>query len=278
MESALISPAAATILGIPANIIYVLIPLIGVGTFAYIMYRRLRPLLKAAPDDRFNRIPERIRSVIKIWLGQWRHPRYLLPGVVHISLFAGFLIVGARSIQLIFTGFVDGFQLPGFSGSFGAFYNVLKDYATTWILIAVAIAAVRRAIFKPARYAVPPQYGKDHTWEALLVLGLIATLVISESLFEASLAAAQIQKGLHAEYTAPVTLAWFFKHLLSGASLSVLQGVHSITYFIHEITFFFFLCFLPMGKHFHVITSIFNVFFMRLDRGNVKAGAIRGRR
>ena len=25
-----------------------------------------------------------------------------------------------------------------------------------------------------------------------------------------------------------------------------------------------------MGKHFHVITSIFNVFFMRLDRGNVK--------
>ena len=78
MEPALISPASATILGIPAYIIYVLIPLIGVGTFAYIIFRRLRPLLRAAPDDRFNRIPERIRSVIKIWLGQWRHPRYML--------------------------------------------------------------------------------------------------------------------------------------------------------------------------------------------------------
>ena len=31
-----------------------------------------------------------------------------------------------------------------------------------------------------------------------------------------------------------------------------------------------FLCFLPMGKHFHVITSLFNVFFMRLDKGTVK--------
>lgn len=270
MVSALISPASGTIIGIPAKIIYILIPLVGVGIFAYIIYRRLIPLLKAAPDDRFRRIPERIQSVLKIWLAQWRHPRYMLAGVMHILLFAGFLIIGARSTQLVFMGFVDGFQLPGFGGAFGAFYNVLKDYAATWVLIAVLVTGVRRGIFKPARYDVPPQYGKDHTGEALLVLGLIATLVISESLFEGSLAAAQVQKGLHAEYTAPLTLVWFFKHLCSSASLPVLQGLHSTTYFIHEATFFFFLCFLPMGKHFHVITSIFNVFFMRLERGNVK--------
>jgi Fe-S oxidoreductase len=270
MEPALISPASASILGIPAKIIYILIPLVGIGIFAFIMARRLKPLLKAAPDYRFDRIPERIRSVLRIWLAQWRHPRYMLAGVVHIFLFAGFLILGARSTQLIFLGFVDGFRLPGFDSAFGSFYNVLKDYAATWVLIAVVVAAVRRGVFKPARYNVPPRYGKDHTWEALLVLGLIATLVISESIFEASLAAAQIQNGLHAEYTAPLTLVWFFRYLLSQASSPVLQGLHSFAYFIHETTFFFFLCFLPMGKHFHVITSIFNVFFMRLDRGNVK--------
>jgi TRAP-type C4-dicarboxylate transport system permease small subunit len=54
MEPALISPAAATILGIPANIIYILIPLIGVGAFAFIIIKRLKPLLNAAPDDRFK--------------------------------------------------------------------------------------------------------------------------------------------------------------------------------------------------------------------------------
>jgi heterodisulfide reductase subunit C len=43
-----------------------------------------------------------------------------------------------------------------------------------------------------------------------------------------------------------------------------------LAYYIHDLTFFFFLCFLPLGKHFHVITSLFNVFFMRIDRGNVK--------
>ena len=270
MEHALISPASSTIIGIPAFIIYILIPLIGVGIFAYIIGRRVTPLLRASPDHRLNRIPERIKSVLKVWLAQWRHPRYLLAGVVHIFLFAGFLILGARSTQLVFLGIVDGFVLPGFGGAFGVFYNILKDYAATWVLIVVIIAAIRRGIIKPARYAVPPRYGREHTWEALLVLGLIATLVTTESLFEASLIAAQAQKGLHAEFAPPLTLVWFFKHLLGGASLSALQGFHSGTYFIHEITFFFFLCFLPLGKHFHVITSLFNVFFMRLDKGNVK--------
>ena len=270
MQPALISPASASFLGIPLNVIYVLIPLAGIGIFAYIIFKRIQPMLKAAPDFRFNRYWERIQSVIKIWLAQWRQPRYMLAGVVHICLFAGFLILGARSTELVFVGFLDDFVLPGFGGSFGTVYNVLKDYAATWVLIAVAVAAVRRGIFKPARYAVPPQYGRDHTWEALLVLGLIATLVISESIFEASLAVAQIQKGAHTEILPPLTLVWFFRHLFVDASHATLQGLHSFSYFVHDITFFFFLCFLPMGKHFHVITSIFNVFFMRLERGNVK--------
>ena len=270
MEPALISPASATLAGIPAKILFILIPLAGIGIFAWIMRRRIAPLLKAAPDNRLQRIPERIRAVLKIWLGQRRHPRYMLAGVLHIILFFGFLILGARSTQLVVLGFVDGFTLPGFGGIFGVVYNVLKDYAGTAVFISVAILAIRRGAFTPARYAVPERYGKDHTPEALFVLGLIATLLITESLFEASLMAAQALKGQHAELAPPLTLVWLFRHLLAAASIGALQGLHLSAYAIHDLTFFFFLCFLPLGKHFHVITSLFNVFFMRLDRGNVK--------
>jgi len=270
MEPALISPASATLAGIPAKILFILIPLAGIGIFGWIMRRRIEPLLKAAPDHRCERIPERIRAVLKIWLGQWRHPRYMLAGVLHIILFFGFLVLGARSTQLVVLGFVDGFTLPGFGGIFGVVYNGLKDYAGTAVFISVAILAIRRGAFKPARYAVPEKYGRDHTPEAMLVLGLIATLLITESLFEASLMAAQTLHGQHAELAPPLTLVWLFRHLLGAASIGALQGLHLAAYTIHDLTFFFFLCFLPMGKHFHVITSLFNVFFMRLDQGNVK--------
>ena len=99
---------------------------------------------------------------------------------------------------------------------------------------------------------------------------LIMTLMLSESLFEASVSAAQVQKGMHAELIAPLSIAWFFKAFLKSTSIETLQNIHLAAYYIHDLTFFFFLCFLPLGKHFHVITSIFNVFFMRIDHGNIK--------
>jgi ferredoxin len=270
MENVLIAPAKYIFLFIPTVVFSILIPLLGVALFTYIMAIRMAPLVKAAPDNRFDRIPQRIYHVLKIWLGQYRQPRYMVAGVVHIMIFAGFLILSIRSCSLVIIGISDSFVMPGFGGLLGDVYNFFKDYAATVVLIACAIAAYRRAVVKPARYAVPAKYGKDHTAEALFVLGLISTLMISESLFEASSVAANTQAGLHAEFLAPASLAWFFKSALLSASVETLQAIHIVSYYIHDLTFFFFLCFLPLGKHFHVITSLFNVFFMRIDRGNIK--------
>jgi len=270
MENAFISPADASVIGIPAVIFSVLIPLMGIAIFAYIINKRIAPLLKAAPDHRLDRISERIIQTLKIWLVQYRQPRYMFAGILHIIIFFGFLTLAIRSTSLVMIGIFPGFVFPGLGGVLGDIYAVCKDYAGTFVLIACVIAAIRRGIFKPARYAVPEKYGHDHTAEAVFVLGLISTLMISESLFEATLVAAQSQQELHAEFLAPATLGWFFKGMLENSSIRFLQGLHLISYYIHDLTFFFFLCFLPLGKHFHVITSIFNVFFMRLNRGNVK--------
>ena len=270
MENALIAPANYFFLFSPTVVFSILIPLVGVAVFAYIMAIRLAPLVKAAPDSRADRIPQRIYNVAKIWLVQYRQPRYMLAGVVHIVIFAGFLILSIRSLSLVIIGIYPSFVMPGFGGVVGHVYNFLKDYAATTVLIACAIAAWRRLVVKPERYAVPAKYGEDHTAEALFVLGLIATLMITESLFEASSVAANTQAGLHAEFLAPLSLAWLFKQGLLATSVETLQAIHIAAYYIHDLTFFFFLGFLPLGKHFHVITSLFNVFFMRLDRGNVK--------
>nr|NJM02553.1 (Fe-S)-binding protein [Desulfobacula sp.] len=269
--TSIIGPASYKFFGvIPAALLSFILPIIGIGLFTYIMARRIAPLVRANPDNRFDHMGKRIQNLIVIWLGQMRQPRYMLAGVLHIVIFAGFLILSIRSISLVIIGFSDGFVFPGLGGGLGLVYNFIKDYAATFVLIACIVAAVRRGIYKPKRYAVPEKYGKDHTAEAVFVLGIISTLMISESFFEATQAAFEFQKTGETHFLAPLTLVWLFRALLSSVSPNVLQGLHIFFYYVHDLAFFFFLCFLPMGKHFHVITSIFNVFFMRVRKGNIK--------
>ncbi|MCG8472501.1 MAG: (Fe-S)-binding protein [Desulfobacterales bacterium] len=265
----LISPAHSMILGfIPGWLISFLYVVVGVGLFAYIMAKRLAPLVKAAPDNsRFGNIPSRFKNVLVVWLGQIKQPRYMFAGVLHIIIFFGFLTLGVRTCSLVVIGMFQDFALPGLAPDqpIGAVYNVLKDYAATFVFFACLVAAIRRGVFKPARYAVPEKYGHDHTAEAVFVCCIIMGLMVTESLFEAALVAAG-----HDAFMAPLTLAWTFSHILSGASHGTLQFLHVISYYAHDTLFFFFLCFLPLGKHFHVITSLFNVLFMRVQRGNIK--------
>jgi Fe-S oxidoreductase len=264
------SPSESTYWLVTGRVLFLIIPFLGLGLFTYIVSRRLVPLLQAAPDLRLNHPAARLKRVLKFWLGQWKQPRYAVAGALHIIIFAGFLILAIRSLSLIMLGVSDRFVMPGFSGTLGRIYNVIKDYTATLVFLAVAMGAVRRGIFKPARYAVPAKYGKDHTAEALFVLGLIGTLMLSESLFEGSQAVLQAHQGHGAGALFPLTLAWVFKQALTSVPASVLASLHLGAYLAHELTFFAFLCFLPLGKHFHVITALFNIYFAKLDRGLLK--------
>ena len=270
MNAILIPPAETVILFIPAFLISLAIPIIGVGIFAYIIALRVAPMLQATSDHRWDGVPTRLVQLVRIWLLQWRQPRYMTAGVLHIILFAGFLILSIRSLEMVGIGIYSGFVFPGLNGWLGAVYGFIRGYAATVVLAVAVVAMYRRLITRPERYAVPEKYGQDHTGEAVFVLAMIATLMISEALFDASLVASQLKQEVHAEFLPPLSLSWIFSRFLTFASTTTLQNLHTGSYFLHDMLFFGFLCFLPMGKHFHVITSLFNVFFMRTRRGDVK--------
>ena len=253
-----------------ATLLVVVVQLLGLALFAYVVARRFAPLLRAQRDPRTDRIGLRIRQLLKFWLAQWKQPRYAFAGVLHIAIFAGFLVLSVRSLQLVLLGFSGDFYAPDTATSTRTLYQVIKSYAATAVFFACVIAAIRRGIFKPARYAVPAKYGKDHTSEAVFVLAMIATLMVSESLFEATGVILQRQAGVAAEHLAPLTLSWLFSLTLPSGSAAWLGNLRLLSYVVHDLTFFAFLCFLPLGKHFHVVTSFFNVLFAKMDRGTVK--------
>ena len=264
------SPAQAAYGTIPGRYLFLPIAMLGIGFFAYLIVVRLVPLSRAQSDPRHGEVGARLSAVVKYWLAQWKQPRYPLAGILHILIFFGFLALAIRSTSLVIMGILADVHLLAWMKQVAQAYTIVTCYAATLVFVATAVAAVRRLFFHPARYTVPERYGKGHGGEALIVLGLIATLMVSEGLFEASGTVTGAMVHAPTESLPTLTLAWMFQRMLQGAAMEDLRTINLVAYFVHDVTFFAFLCFLPMGKHFHVVTSLFNVYFAKLNRGTIK--------
>jgi Fe-S oxidoreductase len=262
------SPAQASYWGIDGHLLFGSITLVAFSLFAYILWRRFAFLLRNAPDPRFTNLHLRIRTLLKYWLAQWKQPRYRFAGILHIIIFAGFLALAANSLSMLLIGLGISDRLLADASRLLDLYRVVTDYAATAVFIAVLVAAIRRGIFTPKRYAVPVPYGRGHGAEALTVLALIAALMLSASLFEATSRFLRIAGPVPSPSV--FCLSWFWYKSLAAVSPLAIRKLYLGSYLCHQVTFCTFLCLLPLGKHFHVVTSVFNVFFAKGDREALK--------
>jgi Fe-S oxidoreductase len=269
MLEALQSPAQATYWLVHGQVLFVVINLLGLGCFSYIVMKRLTPLLHGESDVRFDRPLLRLERVAKFWFGQWKHPRYRVAGTIHILIFTCFILLATRAFSLLLLGMSESFGASGSTGGIGHIYEIITDYAATIVFLCMVAAATRRIVFKPARYEVPAQYGKGHKSDAIFLLALIAFLMFTEGLFEASRAALLAQQG-HIEFLSALSLPWMLKNALSSVSPSALWNLQRGAYVLDVLTFYFLLCYRPFGIQFHVETSLFNVYFAKLDKGTIK--------
>ncbi len=245
------SIAQATYWTIRGSSLFLFLHLLGLALFGYIVARRLRPLLAARSDPRFDRPWLRLERVFQYWLGQWRHPRFRYAGILHILIFIGFVTLASRAFALLALGVSDRF-----AGAPGGWYEVVHAYAATAVLLCMVAAAARRLIWKPARY--------PRSADAIFLLGLIALLMVADGVFEGS------EAVFHHREMAVLSLPWLVGLAAAHAAFPVLRDLHQGAYFVHEFTFFGLLCYRPFGIQFHVETSLFSIYFSKLDRGTVK--------
>src|SRR5512145_1075643 len=103
----------------------------GLAFFAYTMLRRLAPLGALRKDVRTDRAGERVRALLTFGLGQRRlvDPEERGPGLLHVLVFAAFLVLALRTITLFGVGFAPGFHLPLLAeeAPLGRAYLLVKD-------------------------------------------------------------------------------------------------------------------------------------------------------
>lgn len=239
------------------NIIFVIVFIAAMLFFIYNVRRLISYLTIGQKEDRFDKPLERIKNVLKIAFGQSKLLRDPVAGTVHFLIFWGFMLFLVAVLEAIIQGFYSPFNLE-FLGPLFSVITLIKDIFGLLVIFAVLFALYRRYIQKIERLDV----GKAGQLDATLILTMILLVVLS--MFGQS--AAHIAKNgfLTSEFELyPISYQLASMFFEPGSSNSAV--FYEIFWWVHILVIFAFLNYLPYSKHLHVLSSIPNVYFSKLD-------------
>lgn len=232
-------------------ILFAVVVLYAVGLFAYLLKTRYE-FIRLGKKEEFNqKLSDRLSDIVEKVFGQSKLLKDKKMGLVHVFFFYGFLLVQFGAIDLIWKGLAPESHLP--LGGLYPIFTFSQEIIVLIILIAVAVAFYRRYMEKLVRLKRGFKNGLVYLFLFIL---MVATLVGNGM--------ALIWHGHDLSGTEPVasSIAWLFQWLPTTAAAAIFY----VMWWAHLLALLAFLVYIPQGKHFHLITSIFNVFFNRQDR------------
>ena len=237
--------------------------------FAWTLRRFGRMILAGRPEQRFDRIPLRLRSVLEYFLGQKkvvedidiparRAPRLVtaIGSKYHVLIFWGFLIITVGTTETLIQGLFPSFSLAMLIGGTAArWLATVIDWSNLVVLAMIVFAVVRRMVFVPRLIPM--------TRDAAAILGAIALLMISHL---GNHAFAAVAGGPHPDgYVISRSIgSW-----LAGVPAGVGSVLSEASWWIHVSVVLLFLNYLLYSKHSHIVAALPNIYFRNLDQRGV---------
>ena len=252
----IVSPVSATYWGIPGYVIFWVLFAIAAGLFVQRAYFLFRLMRLGKPENRFDRIGQRIKTMLVEVVPQWCSLKTVtrkdLSGIGHALLFWGFSLFLISYI--IFIGLAGGFGLsPVIEGSaFEMVYSSILDVAAVWVILVLIWAAIRRYVVRPERLEISA--------EAAIILIMVFSLMVLHFCIEGFGFAGS---GNIPDWP-PVGAA--FARFLSGTGISksTLIGIYQGAWWLHYALILGFMVYIPRSKHLHVLAALVNAFFKAL--------------
>jgi len=222
--------------------------------FAALAWRKLRIVFALQPQSRRDAPLARLRTVVVNGFLQRRMVRHeWRPGLMHAVLFAGFLSLLLRKLQLLAIGYDELAAFPAwFAGPFAAFKEVIEIA----VVAAVLYALHRRFVARPPRL--------EPNREAVLVLGLILAIMVTDFAFDGfrfALLADRVPEIANERAYAFAGNA--VASVLAGLPVDALVAGYALLYWTQMTVVLAFLVILPLGEHFHIVTALPTLYFRR---------------
>lgn len=254
------------------QLVFIVVTLLALG-FAFFQFNRIRQNILLGKDETIEGdVGQRVKNVMLVAFGQKKMFKQWIPALLHFFIYAAFLITQVELIEILIDGFTGQHRV--FAGALGGFYTFTISFIellSVLAFVATVVFIARRTVFKVDRLNKPEMAGWPTRDGLLILFGEIVLLI---GIFSMNGADIVLQNRGIAGYPDTGSLAvssWLGPALFGGLSESSLVAVERFGWWLHILTVYAFLNYLPISKHLHIALAFPNVYFSRLDpRGEME--------
>lgn len=246
------------------SIIFILV-VAAAGWFAWKGFSRVRRnIFLGKPEKIGGDVAQRWSQVALVAFGQKKMFKNWLPAVLHLFIYVAFLITQVELIEI----FVDGvfgthrFFAP-YLGGFYTFVISFIEILSVLAFVATIAFLMRRNVLGVKRFQQPEMRGFP-TRDANLILLLEIILIVGVFCMNGGDKALQARGLEHYHQTGAFAVSsWLGPLLFGGLDTDSLISVERFGWWLHILTVFGFLCYLPYSKHLHIVLAFPNTWYAR---------------
>jgi ferredoxin len=235
--------------------------------FYFIRKRALRirnniRLGKAAEIN--DRVPERLRNMILVALGQQKMFKRPVPAILHLMIYVGFLVINLEVLEFIIDGVAGTHRI--FAPYLGSFYNVLMnvfEFLALAVLISCVAFIFRRNVLKVRRLRMYEMTA----WPRLDANLILVTEIVLMLAILTMNASDQLLQRSHPGYTATgkLYISAVLMPLFASASVTTLIIIERFAWWFHIIGILGFAVYITYSKHLHIFLAFPNTYFSKLE-------------
>lgn len=239
------------------NIAFAILLVVGIGFFTKNVKKIIRNIKLGKGVDRSDNSRERWKNMIRIALGQSKMVKRPVAGILHILVYAGFIIINIEVIEILIDGLFGTHRIFSFLGGFYSFLIGSFEILAFLVLVSVIVFWIRRMIIRIPRFWNKEMKGWPKN-DALYILYFEMVLMSLFLIMNAT--------DVHFQETnAGNPISKYLATAFSNFSADNLHLIERTAWWIHIIGIFIFLNYLYYSKHLHILSAFPNTYFANLN-------------
>jgi heterodisulfide reductase subunit C len=248
------------------TILFATLLFIGFGYFYLNIKKIIRNINLGIDVNRNDNPKSRWTNMAMIALGQSKMVKRPIAGILHIIVYAGFIIINIELLEIIIDGLFGTHRI---FAPIGVVYDVLiASFEILALLVLIAVFAfwTRRNIIKLKRFASKDLTGFPKN-DANYILYFEVVLMSLFLLMNASdLHLQNIPGGFsHFIKAGSFPVSQFIEPLFNGVSSELVMLLNELFWWLHIIGILIFMNYLYFSKHLHILLAFPNTYFADLN-------------